>query len=93
MGGKMSNKCWLPSLIQYNSDTPWIEYEKELYKIYRNDFINTNPTFDNKVVKVRFQPIIDGYEESFIHFTCRNYDDVSNRVPDFKRKRNFITSN
>lgn len=79
------NNCWLPPLNPYDFDVDYKQYEASLYKKYRDDFINTHPLFDGKIVKVRFLPIIDGYEESFIHFTCKNYANVENREPDFKR--------
>ena len=79
------NNCWLPPLNPFDFDSNYKIYESSLYKKYREDFIESHPYFENKIVKVRFLPIIDGYEESFIHFTCKNYENVEDREPDFKR--------
>jgi hypothetical protein len=79
------NNCWLPPLNPYDFEQDYKIYEASLYKKYCKDFIDTNPTFESKIVKVRFHPKVDGYEESFIHFTCKNYENVKNREPDFKR--------
>ncbi len=81
--------CWLPEINQFPGDSFDLEsyksYEKSLYKIYKNDFWTTHPFFEGKRVQVRKQPMIDGYEESFIHFTCKNYDSGASREPDFRR--------
>jgi len=77
--------CWLPELLEYDTDSSWTDYERMLYVIYKHDFIETHPEFNKKQVNIRFQPIIDGYEESFIHFTCRDYDATGKREPDFRR--------
>lgn len=79
------NSCWLPPLNPYDFGQEYKIYEAFLYRKYREDFIDTHPFFEGKIVKVRFQPIIDGYQESFIHFTCKNYENVENREPDFRR--------
>ena len=77
--------CWLPPINPYDFELDYKVYEASLYQKYKADFISTHPLFEGKIVKVRFLPIIDGYEESFIHFTCKNYENVDNREPDFKR--------
>lgn len=79
------NNCWLPPLNPYDFETNYSLYEAELYKKYRKDFIDSQPTFESKIVKVRFHPKVGEYEESFIHFTCKNYDNIEQREPDFKR--------
>ncbi len=79
------NNCWLPPLNPYDFNLDYKSYESSLYQKYRSDFIESHPYFESKIVKVRFLPVIDGYEESFIHFTCKNYENVADREPDFKR--------
>lgn len=81
--------CWLPPLNpfpceSFNVDS-YRKYEASLYKVYRQQFWETFPLYEEKRVQVRRSPIIDGYEESFIHFTCKNYENVENREPDFRR--------
>lgn len=81
--------CWLPPLFPFPENIftydSYRKYEADLYAIYRKDFLDSHPIFDEKIVKVRFLPKIDGYEESFIHFTCKNYDNIEDREPDFRR--------
>lgn len=79
------NNCWLPPLNSYDFEQSYPLYEAALYKKYKEDFIDSHPTFNSKIVKVRFHPKVGEYEESFIHFTCKNYENVENREPDFKR--------
>ena len=63
------NTCWLPPINPYDFEQDYKVYEASLYQKYKADFITTHPLYEGKIVKVRFLPIIDGYEESFIHFT------------------------
>lgn len=79
------NNCWLPPLNPFDFENDYQEYENNLYLKYQRDFINTQPFFEGKQVKVRFYPKINGYEESFIHFTCKNYENIEERELDFRR--------
>lgn len=83
------NNCWLPELNEFPQTSftvaSYKEYEASLYCTYKKDFWSNDLFFQGLKVQVRKSPIIDGYEESFVHFTCKNYENVQNREPDFRR--------
>lgn len=82
----MMVNCWLPELeLNSNYNGKWIDYENILYEIFKSDFIESNPLFDNKKVVIRREPYINGKEEAFYHITCQDYCHDNNREPDLRR--------
>ncbi|MBP3366027.1 MAG: hypothetical protein J6K96_03425 [Treponema sp.] len=79
------NECWLPSIIEYDGNSGWEEYDAQIYSIYKQDFIDSKPVLHGKTVTVKHYPKIHEYEESYIHITCKNYDGTKNRDPDLRR--------
>ena len=75
----------LPDLLLYEDYDSWEEYQEMLYHIFCEDFKASSPIFENKVVKIRYQPIEFGKEEAFFHLTCQDYKKDGNRIPDFRR--------
>jgi hypothetical protein len=63
------NCDWLPPLVLQDSNTSNEEYLDLLYFIFSNDFIDSHPIFDNKIVKIRFHPRVDNREQAFYHVT------------------------
>lgn len=76
---------WLPDLLLYDDYESWDAFQDELYRIFCEDFKNSYPVFENKRVKIRYNPIEFGKEEGFFHVTCQDYQKDNNRVPDFRR--------
>lgn len=82
----MYGREWLPPKIYYEDyESDWSKYEIELYSVFREDFIESKPTYNNKVVTIRRHPIEFGKEECFFHVTCVDYNNDGIRVPDFRR--------
>lgn len=82
----MRHCFWLPDLEYYDDRySEWKEYEDFLYSIFREDFIDTVPLFDNDRVNVKRYPFEFGKEEAFFHTTCQDYSHNGDRVPDFRR--------
>ena len=81
----MENECWLPPLICCDNLEAWKEYEDRLYSIFRRDFLDTTPYFEDQPVRIRHHPIEYGKEEAFFHVTCCDYQHNQERVPDFRR--------
>ncbi len=82
----MSNKCWLPKIElfeDYNND--WERYQSVLYDVFKNDFLDSAPLFDNERVKIKVFPKEYGKEEAFFHTTCKDYVGGGERVPDLRR--------
>ena len=82
-------ECWIPEEEEYDGSSPWEEYENMLYRIFRNDFVYSNPVFCGLPVKTRANPRFDSKEESFWHLTCRDYGHTDGRPesrdPDLER--------
>ena len=82
----MENECWLPPLVYYDSRESWKEYEDRIYSIFRADFLDTIPCFENQPVQIRHYPIEYGKEDAFYHITtCCDHQCGQDRVPDLRR--------
>ncbi len=82
----MQNNCWLPCLEQFNDYAgDWGKYEAVLYEIFKRDFIDTKPNFEDKQVNIRRQPMVNDKEEAFIHITHQDYNKDGERLPDMRR--------
>ena len=77
--------CWLPEQEYYENYNSWDDYINVLYDIFKNDFIDSHPSFEGKQVNIRKHPIEYGKEEAFFHVTCQDYLKSNNRVPDLRR--------
>lgn len=81
--------CWIPDEVEWNGCEPWPEYEKRLYEVFRRDFLDARPVFNNLPVRVRIDPKYDEREEAFWHLTCRDYQHKDgtpeSRDPDLER--------
>jgi len=83
----MSNEIKLafPDLIfleDYKGD--FSSYFKEVYKIFENDFIKTQPLYDGLRVSAQKQPEIDGIHRTFYHITHEG-EIEKERTPDLRR--------
>mgnify|MGYP003210531861 CR=1 FL=1 len=73
---------WLPGLVPCSNWAEFEEYEKILYSIFSNDFIQTRPLYENKDVVIRKYPLRNGHEEAFYHLTSKEYRSDMERQPD-----------
>lgn len=86
MRGADMSDCWIPNLEFYDDfDGEYPEYFDFLYEIFKSDFIDSNPKFENKNVVIRKHPIQLGKEEAFFHVTCKDFQHNGDRDPDFRR--------
>jgi len=78
----MSHPNWLPDPF---SVSPWTEstYD-ELYKIFRRDFIESQPVYLGHTVWC-FPEIEDGKEKIFWHLTSQDDTENGERLPDLRR--------
>jgi hypothetical protein len=83
----MQNDCWLPCIEEFNDyGGNWKNYEDILYSIFKNDFIDSRPTFEGKHVKIRSHPMEGGKEQTFVHITTSKDDKKDGkRIPDMRR--------
>lgn len=81
----INESCWLPSQECLSDYDSWEIYQETLYSIFKADFLDSHPLFENVRVSVKHYPIEFGKEEAFLHITCKDYDGNGKRVPDLRR--------
>ena len=78
--------CWVPECIYFDDyDKDFHRYEKELYRIFKRDFLDSHPCFMGLPVRIRKYPMEHDKEEAFYHITCNDYFHIKDRSPDFAR--------
>jgi hypothetical protein len=76
---------WLPQLILLGDyDGNWGKYINAVFAIFYRDFIETQPTFREKWVRCRRDPIFDGKEAGFWHCVSEGPNE-DERTPDLRR--------
>ena len=59
-------------------------YFEAVYKIFKNDFVESRPVFEGKRIGLKMHPYIDGKEYTFYHFT-HDGDIETERIPNLRR--------
>jgi len=76
---------WLPELELFTDyDGDWSLYIDSLYKIFRQDFVNSKPLFRGLRLALKKHPIVDGKEATFWHMTSEGNIE-RDRIPDLRR--------
>lgn len=78
--------CWIPELETQDKFSDYISYENNLYQIFKSDFIDSSPVYNNAIVDIRRTPYDKGKEDGFWHVTCREYKTGAKRQPDYRRQ-------
>ncbi|MBT9168663.1 MAG: hypothetical protein DDT19_02011 [Syntrophomonadaceae bacterium] len=75
---------WLPAIISVDGE--WERVVERLYAIFVTDIKKGKPRLNSSSVWWD-RRILDGekYEEGFWHLISKDYDDVKDRLPDFRR--------
>ena len=75
----------LPNILPYDSyNGDFKSFYEDVYKIFRNDFVNNRPVYKGRILGLKKHPQIDGKEYTFYHFTHKG-DIESERIPDLRR--------
>lgn len=75
----------LPELIELNAFGGSFEkYIEAVYQIFKNDFIDTKPTFQGTRLGLKKYPLVDNKEYTFYHMTHEGNIE-NDRTPDFRR--------
>lgn len=83
----MSNKESLvfPELLFFDEfGGDFRSYIDAAYRIFKNNFISTQPVYEGLKVSVRRYPEVDGMHKTFYHITHEG-EDEENRQPDVRR--------
>ncbi len=82
----MDNECLeLPEIIRledYGGDI--IRYMEVIYAVFRKDFVDKQPAFEGRQLKLKKYPLVDGKECTFYHFT-HDGDIETERLPNLRR--------
>lgn len=83
----MINCPWLPTLFECPDFNNWMNYENNLFAIFKQDFIDSCPCYDNKNVVTRKYPIVDNRPQAFHHLINKDYhiEGFNQRTPDLQR--------
>jgi len=76
---------WLPALIRfedYHGD--WDRYLDALYAFFKQDFIDTRPTYAGRRLSLKRHPVTAGKEATFWHLIQEGATE-SQRIPDLRR--------
>ncbi len=77
----------LPSLVVCENWAKFDDYDNIIYQIFKRDFIDSSPTYENKKVVIRRHPLVGDKEQTFFHVTSKDYDynKSEDRCPDPRR--------
>jgi hypothetical protein len=76
---------WLPALVElqtYGGD--WHAYVEVLYGLFRQDFVESTPTYPGRRWAVKRHPEFQGKEATFWHIISEG-DKEAERIPDLRR--------
>ena len=76
---------WLPELVICENWAKFDEYDEIIYKIFKRDFIDSKPLYENKEVLIRKEPVVNNKEQVFFHVTSKDYNKDGERCPDPRR--------
>ena len=61
---------WLPPLVYINQfGGEWDRYIEAVYAYFKVDFIDSRPQFQDKAIKLKRYPLLEGREATFWHIT------------------------
>ena len=75
----------MPPLVPCTDWSHFSEYEDDIYDLFCRDFIDTYPLFEGKPVRIRKEPMVEGWYQAFFHVTSSEYIPGRDRFPDIKR--------
>jgi hypothetical protein len=75
---------WLPAFVFLEeTEGNWENYLNLLYQYFREDFIDSCPSFEGRRLSLKRHPVIKGKEATFWHFISDGKIEAD-RLPDFR---------
>ncbi|MCJ7448045.1 MAG: hypothetical protein MUO72_10140 [Bacteroidales bacterium] len=75
----------LPDLITLEEfEGNFADFFEAVYQIFKNDFVDSKPSFQGKRLRLKCHPYVDGKEYTFYHFT-HDGDIEIERLPNLRR--------
>lgn len=82
MGGPTD---WLPPLVLFEDcNGNWDSYLKAIYAWFKQDFIDSKPVYQGRLLRLKRHPITEGKEATFWHMVQEGAIE-DDRTPDFRR--------
>lgn len=76
---------WLPPLVLLQSyDGDWDRYLDAIYAFFKQDFVNSQPSYRGVKLQLKRHPVIQNKEATFWHLISEGKTEVD-RVPDLRR--------
>lgn len=76
---------WLPPLVLFGAyGGDWDAYLTAIYAYFKQDFVDSKPTFDGRRLGLKRYPLTHGKEATFWHMIQEGRIE-SDRTPDFRR--------
>jgi len=88
----MQSEIKLPSKIfleEFKGD--FLRYFEAVYKIFKEDYVDSKPTYNGKELKLKKHPYIEGKEYTFYHLTHSGKIETD-RKPDLRRMERIAWS-
>lgn len=79
------SECWIPEIIICEDLSRYSEYIEKLYNLFKRDFIDSQPAYNNAIIDIRRTPYDQGKEDGFWHVTCKDYHTGGERNADLRR--------
>ena len=74
-----------PDLMLFNDfGNNFDDYIEAIYEVFKTEFVESQPLYNNLRVSVRRYPEVDGMHKTFYHITHEG-EDEENRIPDIRR--------
>ncbi|SRR5258705_2871018 len=71
-------------LLMGNYKNHFDTYFEAVYEVFKNDFVNSQPTFRGRKLGLKKHPLVFGKEATFYHLT-HSGEDEQNRLPEIPR--------
>jgi hypothetical protein len=76
---------WLPGLLLLEScNGDWTQYVENVYAQFKQDFVDSKPTFQGHRLRLKRYPIDQGKESTFWHMISEGKIEAD-RIPDLRR--------
>jgi len=76
---------WLPPMVLFTDQRGnWDAYLDDLYRYFKQDFVESRPSFEGRKLGFKRHPLFHGKEATFWHMISESADEEE-RIPDLRR--------
>ncbi len=79
---------WLPELVLFRDhDSDWDEYLAAIYEYFRQDFVDSKPTYEGRRLSLKRHPVRDGKEATFWHVVSSGANEAKRKLDERRCER------